>query len=57
MVIIHSLAPEIVLDRKGSFSSDVYSFACIAIEVLTGFPWYSFLENPIYNSDDVSNDE
>ena len=48
------IAPEILLSKQGSFKSDVFSFACLAIEVLTGMRWYYHITTRLRSEADVS---
>lgn len=37
--LLNWMAPELVRDEEATFSSDVYSFACVVWEMLTGEWW------------------
>ena len=51
---VNRMAPELYLGGKGSFKSDVFSFACLAIEVLTGKEWYKHITPRLQSKADVS---
>ena len=44
------MAPEVILTEKPSFSGDIWSFGCICLEMIQGFPPFSKLN---LNEDEI----